>query len=204
MASRILGQGDVLQLVDEARKVVSEQEQAELERKMREGEIGLDDFKKQLQSFAQPGLMQRMLSLMPGMGELNKMMQNEDAEGGVKQMIGIINSMTPEERRNPKMIEPSRRNRIAKGAGVPATEVNQLVKQFESMKPVMQAMSGKGMGDRVKMMNQLKDSGMLNPGAQGPKIKQSTGKRLSNKQKQKLKKERERLMRKKKRESRRK
>jgi signal recognition particle subunit SRP54 len=203
MASRILGQGDVLQLVDEARKVVSEKEQAELERKMREGEIGLDDFKKQLESFAQPGLMQRMLSLMPGMGELNKMMQGEDAEGGVKQMIGIINSMTPEERRNPKMIEPSRRNRIAKGAGVPATEVNQLVKQFESMKPVMQAMSGKGMGDRVKMMNQLKDSGMLNPGAQGPKIKQSTGKRLSNKQKQKLKKERERLMRKKKRESRR-
>ncbi|MEQ8786669.1 MAG: signal recognition particle protein [Pirellulaceae bacterium] len=204
MAGRILGQGDVLQLVDEARKVVDEKEQAELERKMREGEIGLDDFKKQLESFAQPGLLQRMMSLMPGMGELNKMMQSEDTEGGVKQMIGIINSMTPDERRNPKVIEPSRRNRIARGAGVPAQEVNQLVKQFETFKPIMQAMSGKGMGDRMKMMNQLKDSGMLNPGAQGPKLKQSTGKRLSNKQKQKLKKEKERLMRKKKRESRKK
>jgi signal recognition particle subunit SRP54 len=203
MASRILGQGDMLQLVAEAQKVVDVQEQAELERKMREGEIGLDDFKKQLLAFAQPGLIQRMIGLMPGMGDFTKMLQNEDTAGGVKQMIGIINSMTPAERRNPKVIDPSRRNRIARGAGVQATEVNQLVKQFETMKPIMQAMSGKGMGDRMRMVNELKKSGMLDPGAAGPKSKGHTGKRLSNKEKQRLRKERERAMRKQKRDRRR-
>jgi signal recognition particle subunit SRP54 len=202
MASRILGQGDMLQLVTEAQKVVDAKEQAELERKMREGEIGFDDFKKQLLAFSQPGLIQRMMSLMPGMGEMTKMLQNEDTSGGVRQMIGIIDSMTPQERRNPKLIDPSRRNRIARGAGVQATEVNQLVKQFESMKPVMQAMSGKGIGDRMKMVNELKNSGMLNPGAQGPKLKKDTGKRLSNKERQRLRKERERQMRKRKRDHR--
>jgi signal recognition particle subunit SRP54 len=137
------------------------------------------------------------------MGDFTKMLQNEDTAGGVKQMIGIINSMTPAERRNPKVIDPSRRNRIARGAGVQATEVNQLVKQFETMKPIMQAMSGKGMGDRMRMVNELKKSGMLDPGAAGPKSKGHTGKRLSNKEKQRLRKERERAMRKQKRDRRR-
>jgi signal recognition particle subunit SRP54 len=200
MASRILGQGDVLQLVSEAQKIVDVKQQAEIERKMREGDFTLDDFKKQLESFRQPGLMQRMMSLMPGMGDMREMLAGEDAEGGMGRMIGVINSMTPDERRNPKIIEPSRRNRIARGAGVQTTEVNQLVKQFEMMKPIMQAMTGKGMFDRMKMVNELKNSGMLNPGAQGPKLKKDTGKRLSNKEKQRLKKEREKQFRKRKRE----
>ena len=146
--------------------------------------------------------MQRMMGLIPGMGEMNKMMQDEDTEGGMNQMIGIINSMTPAERRNPKVIDPSRRNRIAQGAGVQTPAVNQLVKQFETMKPIMQGMAGKGVGERMKMVNELKDSGLLDPSMKGPKSKQSTGKRLSPKAKAKLKKERERLMRKRKREKR--
>lgn len=201
MAGRILGMGDVRALVGEVQKIVDEKEQAALEAKMAKGEISLDDFKSQLEKFAKPGLFQKMLGLMPGMGEMNKQMQNEDAEGGMKRMVGIINSMTPDERRNPKVIEPSRRQRIATGAGVQTQEVNQLVKQFDMMKPIMEGMAGKGMGDRMKMMDELKNSGMMDPGGRGSRVKQGTGKRLSSKDKNKMKKLRlkELRMRKKKR-----
>lgn len=191
MAGRILGHGDTLALVDEVQKIVSEKEQAELEEKMLKGNVTLDDFKSQLEKFAKPGLMMKMLGLLPGMGEMNKMMQNEDAEGGMKRMIGIINSMTQEERRNPKIIEPSRRQRIANGSGVQSQEVNQLVKQFETMKPVMEGMAGKGVGDRMKMVNELQNGGLLDPSSHGPRTKKGTGKRLSSKQRlknQKLRK----------------
>ncbi len=199
MAGRILGQGDVLALVDEVQKVVDAKEQAALEEKMRSGEFTLDDFKVQLEKMSKPGLMQKMMGLMPGMGELQKMMEQEDTEGGIKQTVGIINSMTPDERRNPKIIDPSRRNRIATGAGVQATDVNQLVKQYDMMAPIMKAMAGKGMGDRLSTLRDLKNSGMLDPGSRGPKVKQGTGKRLNPKQRAKLKKQRDRELRRRKR-----
>jgi signal recognition particle subunit SRP54 len=195
MAGRILGQGDVLALVREARRIVSEKEQEEMERKMREGDLSLGDFREQLEKFAKPGLMQKMMSLLPGMGEINKMMAGEDTEGGMRRMMGIIDSMTPGERRNPKVIDPSRRNRIAAGAGVEIREVNELVRQFETMKPMMQAMAGQGMGGRMEALRQMQDSGMLDPGAQGPRIKKGTGKRLSAKERIKQKKLREKEMR---------
>lgn len=200
MAGRILGHGDVLALIDEAQKIVDEKDREDLERKMREGEITLDDFKVQLEKFAKPGLMMKMMSLLPGMGEIKNLMQGEDTEGGMKRMVGIINSMTPAERRNPKVIDPSRRGRIARGAGVQATEVNQLVKQFDAMRPIMQGMSGKGMGDRMRMMQDLERSGMLDPGSKGPRlVKKGTGKRLTPQEKAKLKKQREKELRKRKR-----
>ena len=95
--------GDMRQLFTEARRVVDEKEQEELERKMLEGEFTLDDFKNQLEKMAKPGLMQKMMGLMPGMGEVKKMLEGEDTEGGIEQATGIINSMTPAERRNPKI-----------------------------------------------------------------------------------------------------
>ena len=101
---------------------------------MRENEFGLDDFRKQLVAFSRPGLVQRMLDLMPGRDE---MMRDERAAAGVRMMIGIIDSMTQQERRNPKIIEDRRLHRIARGAGVQVSDVNQLVRQFESIKPII-------------------------------------------------------------------
>ena len=88
MAGRILGLGDMVALVGEVRKVVDADEQAALEAKMRAGEFTLDDFKLQLQKMSQPGLVQKMMGLMPGMGEFRKMMEQEDTEGGIKQTVG--------------------------------------------------------------------------------------------------------------------
>ncbi|MDA1055943.1 MAG: signal recognition particle protein [Planctomycetota bacterium] len=197
MASRILGLGDIVGLVDQVRQVVDEQEQLALEEKIKAGEFTLDDFKTQLEHFSKPGLMQKMLGLMPGMGDLSKMMGDVDAEADSKRLIGIINSMTRVERRNPKLIDPSRRNRIAAGAGVQTTEVNQLVKQYDMMAPVMKSMAGKGMAGRMQAIRELQQSGALDPGGGGmmAKPKGNTGKRLSPKEKAKLKKQREREMR---------
>jgi signal recognition particle subunit SRP54 len=191
MASRILGMGDIRQLVTEARRVVDEKNQQELERKMLEGQLTLEDFRDQLEKMAKPGLMQKMLGLMPGMGEAMKAIQNEDAEGGMLRMVGIINSMTREERRNPKMIDQSRRQRIAVGAGVQAQEVNQLVKQFDMMAPLMKNLAGKGLGGRMQAIRELQQSGALDPGGRIQKIKKGTGKRLTTQERARLKKLRE-------------
>lgn len=198
MASRILGFGDIVALVDQARQVVSEEEQKKLEEKIRAGEFTLDDFKTQLESFAQPGLMKKMMGLMPGMGELSKMMgeADMDAEGDAKRLIGIINSMTQVERRNPKLIDPSRRSRIANGAGVQTQQVNELVKQYNMVAPIMKDMAGKGLAGRMQAIRELQQSGLLDPGnARMPRTKKGTGKRLSPKEKARLKKHREREQR---------
>jgi signal recognition particle subunit SRP54 len=201
MASRILGQGDVLALVDQANKIVDEKEKAELERKMREGQFTLEDFKTTMLKIAQPGLMQKMLGLLPGMGQLKEMMGDANAEGEIKRTIGIIDSMTPGERRNPKIIDPSRRNRIARGAGVQVQDVNQLIKQYDAMKPFMAQMVNQNLAGRMAQVREMQAS-MLNPGKGMPSMKKGTGQRLSSKDKAQLKKERERLLRKKKRDAR--
>jgi signal recognition particle subunit SRP54 len=201
MAGRILGLGDVRALFSEAQKVVDAKEQAELEQKMLAGHITLDDFRSLLEKIAKPGLMQKMMGLMPGMGDLNKMMEGEDTEGGMKRMIGIINSMTPAERRNPKVIEPSRRQRIAHGAGVQTQEVNQLVKQFGVMAPIMQGMAGKSAGGRMQAIRELQQGGLLDPGSRGPRVKKSTGKRLTSQERARMKKQREKELRRMRRET---
>lgn len=196
MTSRILGLGDIVGLVDQVRQVVDEEEQQRLEEKIQSGEFTLDDFKNQMEHFTKPGLMKKLMGLMPGMGDLSKMMGDVDAEGDAKRLIGIINSMTHEERRNPRLIDPSRRKRIADGSGVQANEVNQLVKQYDAMAPIMKSMAGKGMAGRMQALRELQQSGALDPGANMmAKPKQGTGKRLSPKEKAKLKKQREKEMR---------
>ncbi|MCA9227341.1 MAG: signal recognition particle protein, partial [Planctomycetales bacterium] len=195
MAERILGQGDIVELARQARQVMDEDEQRELERKMAEGQFTLDDFKSQLEKFARPGLMQKMMGLMPGMGELSKMMSSEDGEAGMRQTIGIINAMTKQERRNPKLIDQSRRNRIARGSGTQPQDVNQLIKQYDTMAPIMQAMAGKGPGDRMRAIQQLQKSLMADPTGGGIKTKKGTGKRLTPKERAKLKKQRDKDLR---------
>ena len=141
-----------------------------------------------------------MVGLLPGMGEMTKMLGDVD-ENEFRQLFGIIDSMTPEERRNPtKTIDPSRRRRIAAGSGVQPNQVNDLVKQFDGMASLMKQMAGKGVGDRMKMVNELQQSGMVSPGGKLAKQKLSTGKRLTPRERAKIKKQREKELRRRKRE----
>ncbi|ADB16930.1 signal recognition particle protein [Pirellula staleyi DSM 6068] len=199
MAGRILGLGDVLGLVDVVRSAVDEQQAKELEAKLAAGDFTLDDFKKQLKSVLQPGLMMKMLGMLPGMGDLTKMMSGMDAEGGARRLVGIIDSMTPQERRIPKIIDMQRRQRIARGAGVQPQEVNELLKQYNTMAPIMKMMAGQGAGGRMAAIQQLQRSGAFNPGAQLSRPKGDTGKRLSSEEKADLRKKREKELRKKRR-----
>ena len=205
IAGRILGMGDVVGLVRKAQEEFDQDEMAEQEERMKQGEFTLDDFRKQMSQITKLGPLQKVMGMLPGMGGMSEMqdaLKGEDSEKQMRRMFGIIDSMTPEERRNPtKHIDQSRRRRIAAGAGVGPSEVNDLVKQFDGMSTMMKQMAGKGMRDRMKMAREMQQQAMSNPGGQIGKSKQSTGKRLSATDKKKMKKEREREMRRKKREA---
>lgn len=147
MASRILGMGDVLTLIEKAEAIVDEEKAKELEKKFRKAEFGFDDYLEQMQQIKKMGSLEDILSMMPGMGDQLKgaQMPDEKAMGRVE---AIIYSMTLEERANPSIINVSRKNRIAKGAGVNVSEVNRLMKQYEQSKKLMKQfssmMNGKG------------------------------------------------------------
>jgi len=201
MASRILEMGDILEVAREAHKLIDEKERKQLEERMSKGIFTLGDFRDMMQKLRKPGLMTKMLTLMPGMGDLSKMMANADSDKEMRRITGIVDSMTPEERKNPKVIDPSRKNRIAKGCGVQPNQVSDLVKQFEMLAPMLQMATSGSMGDKMKMMQQMQGMMGGNPGnpMEGMRVKQSTGKRLTPKEREKMQKERERLLRKKKR-----
>jgi signal recognition particle subunit SRP54 len=200
MAQRILGMGDVLSLVEEAQRKFDQDEMKKQEERLRKGEFTLDDFKKMLGQAKKLGPINKIMSMIPGMGNMAQMMGDVDAEGEMRQLVGIVDSMTPEERRKPsKLIDQSRRQRIAKGAGVEPAQVNELVKQFDAMADMMKKLSGMGMMQRMRAMQQLGSSGMLDPGAKLAKQKGGTGKRLTTKEKEKLRKLREKEARRKKR-----
>ncbi|MCE5266258.1 MAG: signal recognition particle protein [Planctomycetaceae bacterium] len=203
MAGRILGMGDVLTLVEQAQQKFDQDEMAKQEARLRKGEFTLDDFKKMLGQTKKLGPINKIMGMIPGLSSMGDMLDQMDAEKDMKRLTGIVDSMTPEERRNPsRVIDQSRRRRIAAGAGVEPHEVNELVKQFDGMADLMKRMSGMGVRDRMKMMQEVTQGGMLNPGAKFAKQKVGTGKRLSSAERAKLKKERERELRRKKRESR--
>ena len=204
MASRILGMGDVLTLVEQAQQKFDQDEMQKQEERLRRGEFTLDDFRKQLGQIGRLGPLNKIMGMIPGMGGLTKMMGDVDAEGDMKRLLGIIDSMTAEERRNPsKVIDQSRRRRIAAGAGVEPAEVNQLVKQFDGMADIMKRMAGMGIRDRMREVQQLQRGGFLDPGATLSKQKIGTGKRLSAKERADLKKQREKEMRRRKRDGKR-
>ena len=121
-------------------------------------------------------------------------MGDTDTSKQVNRMVGIIDSMTKQERRDPKLIDGSRKQRIAKGAGVETKQINELLKQYNMMKPMLTSMAGKGGKGRMESMREMQAQ-LMNPGAGGPKTKKSTGKRLSPAQKKKAKREREKKMR---------
>jgi len=203
MAGRILGMGDVLTLVEQAQQKFDQEEMAKQQARLRKGEFTLDDFKKMLSQTRKLGPLNKVLGMIPGLGSMSDMLGELDAEKDMNRLSGIINSMTPEERRNPsKTIDQSRRRRIAAGAGVEPHEVNELVKQFDGMADLMRRVSGMGLRDRMKTMQQLAKGGLLDPGGRLSKQKKGTGKRLSPQERARLKKQREKEQRRKRRQSR--
>ncbi len=196
MAGRILGQGDILSLVERAQQEFDEDEAKRMEEQLRKGEFTFDDFKKQLRQIRRLGPLRKVMGMIPGMGALMQGLEDADPEAEMHRLEAIINSMTAAERRTPKIIDNSRRRRIAAGAGVQPNEVNELCKQFDMMAGLMTAMAGKGMGDRMKMFNEMKNAMAANPMGGFAKKKGNTGKRLSTNEKAQARKDRERMLKK--------
>jgi signal recognition particle subunit SRP54 len=192
MAGRILGMGDILSLVEQAQQKFDQEEMKKQEERLLKGEFTLDDFRKQLNQAKKLGPMNKIMGLIPGMSQMNELMGDADADGELTRIGGIIDSMTPEERRNPsKTIDQSRRRRIAAGAGVEPHHVNDLVKQYDGMAEMMKQMATMSMRDRMKAMQQLTSSALANPGGTLSKRKKGTGKRLTAKERKRLKQQRE-------------
>jgi signal recognition particle subunit SRP54 len=192
MAQRILGMGDMLTLVEQAQQKFDQDALREAEERLRQGEFTLDDFKKQLLQIQRLGPLQKVMSLIPGMGALKDMMGEADHEQDFRRLVGIIDSMTPEERRNPnRNVDQSRRRRIAAGAGVEPSEVNDLVKQFDGMASIMKQMAGKGMRERMTLAQQMQKEMMQNPNGRLARQKVGTGKRLTSAEKAANRKRRE-------------
>ncbi len=149
MTNRILGMGDVLTLIEKAQETIDEEKAKELEQKMKKAEFGFDDYLESMNQMKKMGGISSLLSMMPGIGG-SQIAEIENAmdEKKMARIEGIIYSMTPKERANPSILNPSRKRRIANGAGVELSEVNRLVKQFEQsrkmMKQIPGLMGGKG------------------------------------------------------------
>ena len=160
MASRILGMGDVLTLIDKAQEAVDEQTAKELERKFKENSFDLNDYIEQVNSLKKMGGLKSVLSMMPGLGGKLKQIEDQIDEKALERNKAIIQSMTPKERANPDIINGSRRQRIEKGAGVQVSDVNQLIKQFNQSKEMMRMMKNpKAYGGKFKMMKNLLNGG---------------------------------------------
>ena len=156
MASRILGMGDVLTLIDKAQEAVDEETAKKMEQKFRENSFDFDDYIEQLNSLKKMGGLKSVLGMIPGLGgKLNEIEKQID-EKQLEKNKAIIQSMTAKERQNPDIINGSRRQRIAKGAGVQVSDVNQLIKQFNQSKEMMRMMKNpKAHGGKMAMMRKL-------------------------------------------------
>ncbi len=145
MANRILGMGDVLTLIEKAQETIDEEKAKELEQKMKKAEFGFDDYLESMNQMKKMGGISSMLKMMPGIGGAQLAeLENAVDEKKMARIEGIIYSMTPKERSNPSILNPSRKRRIAQGAGVDISEVNRLVKQFEQSRKMMKQMPGMG------------------------------------------------------------
>ena len=161
MASRILGMGDIQSLIEKAAAQVDEEQAKELSQKLRKAEFDYNDFLNQMQQIRKMGGMGSIFSMMPGVGSQLAGVDMDEGERSMHRVESIILSMTKEERANPGPINPSRKQRIAKGAGVDIGEVNRLVKQFDQMKKMMKQMPGLMGGGKRKGMKGLGGLGGL-------------------------------------------
>ena len=142
MASRILGMGDVMSLIEKAQQNIDEDKAREMEQKIKKATFGFDDYLESMNQMKNMGGISSVLNMLPGLGNKAKDIEGMIDEKAMDRTKSIILSMTPQERSNPNILNISRKNRIARGAGVDITEVNRLVKQFEQSKKMMKQMPG--------------------------------------------------------------
>jgi signal recognition particle subunit SRP54 len=144
VVSRVLGMGDVLSLIEKAEEAVSVEDAEKLEKKLRNDDFTLEDFRDQLRTIKKMGPLEQILGMLPGMGNIKELAANREKidDKQLDRVEAIINSMTPHERRNHQLISGSRRKRIAKGSGTSVEEINRLLKQFVQMKKMLKQMGG--------------------------------------------------------------
>ncbi len=183
MASRIMGQGDLMGLVQKVQQIqsqVSEEDLAKQQAALEKGQFTLDDFKMHFKNIQKMG-MKEMIGQMPGMAEM--IPEGEDPEVALKRVQGMIDSMTKKERKDPDIINAGRRKRIAAGSGVQPQEVTQFLKQFDTVRALMKQMMSMSIWQRIKMVTGMTKAGAFNPGNEGMiKSKGNTGHRKSAKE----------------------
>jgi signal recognition particle subunit SRP54 len=168
IASRILGMGDVLSLVEEVSRKVDQKKAAKLAKKLQKGKgFDLEDFKEQMLQMANMGGIGGLLDKLPGMGNLPDNVKNQVNDRDIGRLIAIINSMTPQERAYPAVIKGSRKRRIANGSGTQVQDVNKLLKQFTQMQKMMKKMKGGGMKKMMRGMAGRFPGGGMPPGGGG-------------------------------------
>jgi len=202
VVGQMLGMGDIVGLVEAAQSVVDQEEAKRQQEKLAQGKFDLNDFRQQIIQMKKMGSVKELMGKIPGLNQMPVNLDDIDADGEVQRIQGIIDSMTPAERKNPHLIDISRRRRIADGSGVDPSDVSSLVKQFDAMAALVKQMSQMSMLDKIRAMSGLGRAGAFNPGAKLIAPKQGTGKRLSPKEREKLRKQREKEERKRRREQR--
>jgi signal recognition particle subunit SRP54 len=165
IVSRMLGMGDVLSLIEKAEQAIDQDEAERLEEKLRKNQFTLDDFRQQLRTIRKMGPLESILGMIPGLGSMKQLAENKPDERQMGRVEAIVCSMTPDERRNEKIINGSRRKRIAAGSGTSVEEVNRLLKQFVQMQKMlkqlggMAGLSGGGKNARRRAMQMLRGRG---------------------------------------------
>ncbi len=170
IAGRILGMGDVVSLVEKARETIQEEDAERLAKKIQKGEFDLNDLADQLKQMRKMGGLQGLMGMLPGIGKMKDQMKNANLdEGLLKRQEAIISSMTAQERRNPKVIHASRKQRIANGSGTSVQEVNKLLKQYQTMAKMMKKMGKLGQKGLMRSMGgMMGKGGGLPPGLMPP------------------------------------
>jgi len=190
MAGRILGMGDVVSLVEKAQQQYDAEEAARLQQKMKAG-LSLEDFLGQLKKMQNMGSMKEILKMIPGVGPEMKQLQDQISDDEIKRMEAIILSMTPKERRNPTIIDASRRRRIARGSGTEPQDVSGLVKSFTQTRELMRAMADMSFLDRMRVGTRVAQMSLL--GGKMPKLKlRSKARRRKETRKEKRKRRKRR------------
>jgi signal recognition particle subunit SRP54 len=203
LVGQMLGMGDIVGLVESAQAAVDAEEAQRQQEKLLKGKFDLDDFRKQIGNMKKMGSMRELMSKIPGLNQMPMdLLGGMEPDEEIQRIQGIIDSMTPAERSNPELIDISRRRRIAAGSGVDPSEVSQLVKQFDAMAAVVKQMAQMTMLDKIKTLTGLGRAAAFNPAARIVAPKVGTGKRLSPKEREKLRKQREKDERRRRREER--
>jgi signal recognition particle subunit SRP54 len=183
MAQRIMGQGDLMGLIEKVSRVqqeISQEELAKQQQKLAQGDFTLDDFRNQFDQMKKMGPMKDIMASMPGMDGM--IPDGEDPEQAMRRIKGMIDSMTQEERRNPDVIDIGRRRRIAAGSGTEPHEIKQFINQFDQIRGFMRQMAKKSIWERIKMVTSLGKMGAFDPGSQMLRNKVGTGHRKTAKE----------------------